>query len=870
MSLSPRTQALAAPGVPSDQGKTLFDQGLTQMAYSVLVNKLPNVSGDVATFKILDSDPEEGSGVGAFVVLRRGQTIYIPVIMAENQIKPLDVLYFKDLNIFLPLSKEWLEELDKMSLGELGRGVQAPETLSTDVDIRNTVVPPTTGRYSYATDHSAGVAQVFEEARRESSEAKLAFLDFLSKAPNRVKSATARLFETTPRLLKQAVFFYGEKPLVDALTWHEEKLADYSGKLSPTGALYIADKNTSPGEFKSLFGEKAPVAFSGVARKGYYAEDSRTTRNRAVQVQTFRDLQEPKDAGAYKLWKSDGKPVIALVIGNPVNLFKNTAGNPAPARNIRFVKVDSAPANPNRGHGAHYRVPGLDGYRDEVHVDRYVGVTEDGKLLQSTKLVGQPVSIDHLEGSAVYKKTVGDGAAAGPRQGQTGIFVQKRGASFVATTPVKIESISTDAGGVRRIEVSSGWDKRTLVTDPGSPISKLMVPVGSNIAYLPSDYVFLPTSGELVAGDLLTEPKDVLHWTLEGLVKEGAEKVIVHQPGSFRGYVIDRQEYDYVGALRKIAGEKGIAVDEAETLLDQATNDGRAEFWVLSPEKYTKVAAYLKVAAGEEQASSGEGGSADPAQQAMDQVMAAQMSQPQGPSPVDMAVAEQIQNLQQQAQALTQMQQLLMTVQQRANMIAGGGGAAAAPAAAAAAMGGPMDPSMMGAGAPVQQPMGGGAPNQMAMAQGGGAQAAGMGQPTMDPSQAQQGEMPQAMMNADDGSVESLVQQVNPQFMEQAGSLQDAGAFDAAALASMAQSPALKDMVGAYLPNLEKSLDNIGRVLLTLWMDETNIKGSIGNETFVAIEDNLRTTFKGLGDLILKINQNTLVMPGKNDPSYQE
>lgn len=160
-----------------------------------------------------------------------------------------------------------------------------------------------------------------------------------------------------------------------------------------------------------------------------------------------------------------------------------------------------------------------------------------------------------------------------------------------------------------------------------------------------------------------------------------------------------------------------------------------------------------------------------------------------------------------------------------------------------------------------------------------------MGQPSMDPAMAAQpggdpaamGQDPAAqqppagaMMSADDGSMDTLMSQVNPDFVEQAGQLQDAGAFDAAALASMAQNPALKDLIGAYLPNLEKSLDNMGRVLLTLWMDEGNIKEDIGTETFIGIEDNLRTTFKGLGDLILKISQNSLVLRGPNDPVYQE
>ena len=48
-SLSPRVQQFSAPAPSNDQAKTLFEQGLSQMAYNVLLSKLPNVAPDVVT-----------------------------------------------------------------------------------------------------------------------------------------------------------------------------------------------------------------------------------------------------------------------------------------------------------------------------------------------------------------------------------------------------------------------------------------------------------------------------------------------------------------------------------------------------------------------------------------------------------------------------------------------------------------------------------------------------------------------------------------------------------------------------------------------------------------------------------------------------
>mgnify|MGYP000326835086 FL=1 len=68
--------------------------------------------------------------------------------------------------------------------------------------------------------------------------------------------------------------------------------------------------------------------------------------------------------------------------------------------------------------------------------------------------------------------------------------------------------------------------------------------------------------------------------------------------------------------------------------------------------------------------------------------------------------------------------------------------------------------------------------------------------------------------------------------------------------------------MGQYLPNLEKALDNLGRVLLTLWMQEPDLKGEIGEAAFADLEDNLRSTHKSMGDLVLRLSQGAHAIKG--------
>jgi hypothetical protein len=107
-------------------------------------------------------------------------------------------------------------------------------------------------------------------------------------------------------------------------------------------------------------------------------------------------------------------------------------------------------------------------------------------------------------------------------------------------------------------------------------------------------------------------------------------------------------------------------------------------------------------------------------------------------------------------------------------------------------------------------------------------------------------------------SAEMVASQIHPELAEQASEFQDAGMFDTSVLAVMAAAPLLRDIVSTYIPNLEKALDNIGRIQLTLWMRETETKSAIGNDAFVLLEDKLRNVFKNLGEIVLQVNRNAL------------
>ncbi len=140
-----------------------------------------------------------------------------------------------------------------------------------------------------------------------------------------------------------------------------------------------------------------------------------------------------------------------------------------------------------------------------------------------------------------------------------------------------------------------------------------------------------------------------------------------------------------------------------------------------------------------------------------------------------------------------------------------------------------MDPSMMGGG-------GGGMP------------------PGMDPSM--MGGAPPGMGGAPPGM--GGAPPINPQFMEAAADLRDAGVFDTAAVASLVQSPELTELAAQYLPDLEKSLDGMGRIYLSLIMKQEELRAEIGEDDFSTLLSKMKQVFRGLGDLIIRLDRHTL------------
>lgn len=802
---------------PEEQAEQAFKEQFSQTAYTVLASKFPNYVQNVVTFKLLDTDVPSGRGVGVFILMLEDRPLYIPVIMSDGRIKPMDMFYCKEMNVFLPLTPEWVGEATKMSLENMGEGSKVPDEVPRDVDLKNVTTPPFTassGRFGYASAGGADPAvALFKIAQEHVDLPKDNFLQLLKKGHQAVLDGVKLAFDRNPELLKKFVNNYGVSKIKEAFS--EGYGAIKVAAVREPEKLHIVGSSASPEDLKNIFGKEAGRAYSQIVKEGYAFIDTRNGINKvAMKVEAPTWFSEPGgEPSWYRLYFVDGHDDIYYVIPFPKD--PNSSGFKQPV----------------------YTYDGSQTHRVPME---YLVISSDGKeAWVDYDVTGVRVTdLDEVKNTPLYKVMNNEIRDAAPRPGQKGFFLVPGERGPQVTRILEVNKV-TDNGGVLNIDTYQG---RYIKDD--SPTRRYITATGDN------KYVFVPGNSKWVSVEradvnkrdsLLKDPQFVAAWLDRRLQDAGGEVLEVKKASDTSWWVPgEPSSVGFHRAVTKIASEYALPVNTAINIVKEARMNGKSRTLLMSPAKLAGFKAQFTKEA-QPPAPQQDPAMAQQQQQMppMDPAMMQQMAPPQpNMSPADVAIAEAIQNLQHQNELQTQqnmaqmqqMQQQLMSqeetnqqligvlqnIQQRSQEISG-------------AAGGVMPPGTEEAPAAV----------------------AGMMAPPPAPEEA-----PPPVMATEPTSPEEVAGQINPMMVDGAAQLQDQGVFDAAAISMLASSPALQDIVATYLPNLEKAVDNIGRVLLTMWLQEEEIKASLGDEQFIHLEDGLRKVFKDLGEVVIDVSQN--------------
>jgi hypothetical protein len=421
-----------------------------------------------------------------------------------------------------------------------------------------------------------------------------------------------------------------------------------------------------------------------------------------------------------------------------------------------------------------------------------------------------------------------------------------------------------------------------FVTDPNSPIKEIVAPNKSNVTYIPVGYKFIKGNRQYDA-KLLEGAEDTLSH-LENLQKVGALKVKLIDAGAGLFSIGGLESMDKLATVKALIADLQLRQGEAEELMEKAASKGQALFYVVNNDQLREFAQLTKEAQGMPPPMPPQAGAMPGPQGAMPmggppegvpmgpEMMAPEMMappappEPPAPSPVELAVdeigaevtqqsAEVTQQLAEEQRELGNKMNILQAVKDRANQIAGEmGGAPPVEAPAMPEQVPPAVPAGPGEEVPPAGPAGAMPPAEAAGAMP-PAEAAG----AMPPAEAAGAMPPEAQTP---GAME-MANTAEPMMAEAAGlaeKLKDPSAFEATSIGSMAADSDLRNSVLDYMPVLEESLDNLGRTLFTMWIEEPKLREEMGEEDFADLETQLLTVFQNLGDLILKVNQTAMPM----------
>ena len=295
--ISPKTMMSADAGVNSPEEAQLKEL-FSQMAYSMLESKMPNLVPSIQSFKVIKVDLEGNRGVGAFSIGADGKSITVPVLMSEGKVVPPEVFYSPESATYMPLSDEWIAEASKPTGPDIGVGSKGPKSLSKDMDIRAVTLPPTTGRFVYASHDS--------------------LLDVIESSSDETKAEILSVFKKSSAYRKEAIKYYGPD-FVEVLRPLSTKVASSKGP-----EVHVLDPTSGAAKFREVFGGNSELAYKTACKHGVAIRDLRKEAAVPLKQESLVNSQvatgvEELTNGVYNLLSRDGKSEPAIVISRPVD-----------------------------------------------------------------------------------------------------------------------------------------------------------------------------------------------------------------------------------------------------------------------------------------------------------------------------------------------------------------------------------------------------------------------------------------------------------------------------------------------------------------------------------------------------------------------
>ena len=317
-------------GSPDQQ----LEASMFSLAYEKLQAKLYNLLPHLVGFSIIHKEADNSKIIGVFgFASDSGAIIYIPAFFISGQLKDLELMYSKNTNSFFPLDENFAELLLKNEVSGLGAPAsesrQDIERSVGSVDLRSFMLPPLTGRNSFAS-----------------------VIDYIEDSDNNVKSAAWDLMEKDANFTEALRRYYTDEQIAQAFV--PQKVA----KEIKVKAVKVEYTN------KGLFPDKT----QDTKGKGYRITDTRKPGDKSkFGVFEYRTkISNPVDSGFYTYITESGALRYGLILVKPQSIYEHLS-----TKNSIVIDLDSDRT------GQSYVLPNDQIFvRENIQVADYKGVLE--------------------------------------------------------------------------------------------------------------------------------------------------------------------------------------------------------------------------------------------------------------------------------------------------------------------------------------------------------------------------------------------------------------------------------------------------------------------------------------------------------------
>ncbi len=533
-----------------------FEESFANLAYSALNEKDSSLVDYVIGFQLIEHN-DEGTRALGFFALKVGEShYYVPVFFIGGKLKPLELLYSKSEDKFMPLTTQWVDYLGKDAMRELGQVMKRPQFKFSNPDLTPFKEPPTTGRLVYASSKSGLDWYDIKKMTVLPVPARRGKLDLIIKQASKdMKLALKKMFQETPELLKKACQYTPWEDIKEAfdttkvLDLEKEASDKFREKIK---RVYILDKQALASSERQ--GRLDDSVKKALTRDGLASIDHRVVTSEVHRAQKPKQYETVSNPGVYKVIDSMGKVRVVYATNAFIKFKKEEKHAPMLIYDKINVLIDPS---------------------DTLVIDLSSGGVF--KVL-NTHLVGEP----HKDAPSKIAKMLS--AAKHYTQVESGkhyVFCFKRGAELICSSPFKVERKMLDDGGIIRFGVKGIFEygpdyTLNMSTRIGPSISIL-----ENMMTLTDDIKFFPVSIEAMHSDpLVVGNKANL---TAALLDENLNAVNVSSDGV---EATVRTAFKQVNNLSKkacaqfIAEDLGISGEQAIELTMEAFDKGKSDFFV--------------------------------------------------------------------------------------------------------------------------------------------------------------------------------------------------------------------------------------------------------------------------------------------------